>query len=204
MPEDIKPVKKPEATAAPAPAVEAAKPAAPGAAPKKKDNTLKIVLIVVGVLVGLGIIGTIASMVFLGSLFNNAVDNVNPADGSVTIQSDDGTVKTNVGEDAKLADGFPTDVPIFEPSTLKASSKVDNTQFSAVATTASSVADVTNYYKSQMASQGWTNSLDSSSDGSSLLTFAKDNRTASVVVTTSTEETSNEKTGFVVSVATQE
>jgi len=202
MPEDVKPVKKPAPEETSAPATETAKPATPGAAPKKKDNTLKIVLIVVGVVVGLGVIGTVASMIFLGSLFNNAVDNVDVDDGSVTIQSDDGSV-TTVGEDAKLAEGFPSDVPIFEPSTIKGSTKVDNTQFSVVAATAKSVSDVTSYYKTQMAAQGWTNSLDSASEGSSLLTFTKDNRTASVIVSTS-EEDSSEKTGFVVSVSTQE
>lgn len=208
MPEDVKPVKKPvkeEATSPPAaqPA-EAAKPAAPGAAPKKDNKTLKIVLIVVGVLVGLGIIGTILATMFFASLFDSATDGVNVDDGTVTIKSDDGQVTTSAGEGATLAEGWPSDVPIFEPSTLRSSSKADNTSFSAVASTASSVADVTAYYKSEMASKGWATQLDSSSGDGTLLSFSKDNRTSSVIVTRSEDEASNEKTGFVVSVATQE
>lgn len=198
MPDEIKPVEKP--VTAEAPATESVNNAASA---KKKSSTLKIVLIVVGVLVGLTVLGTIASIVFLGALFNSATDGVDVNDGSVTIQTENGEVKTNVGEGTKLADGFPSDVPIFSPSTLMASSKAENSSFSAVAKTASSVGDVTNFYKTQMASQGWTTQLDSSSGDGTLLTFAKDDRTASVVVTTSTEESSNEKTGFVVSVTNQ-
>jgi ABC-type lipoprotein release transport system permease subunit len=204
MPEDVKPVKQPVKEEAPAPAAEAAKPAAAGAAPKKKDNTLKIVLIVVGVLVGLGIIGTILATVFFASLFNKATDGVDVNDGTVTIQSDDGKVTTSAGEGAKLADGWPSDVPIFEPSTLRSSSTSENTSFSAVASTASSVTDVSAYYKAQMAAQGWATQLDSSSAEGTLLSFSKDNRTSSVIVTTSDDNSSSEKTGFVISISTQQ
>ncbi len=210
MPEDVKPVKQPvkeeaPADATPASADKATKSATAGAgSTKKKDNTLKIVLIVVGVIVGLGIIGTILATVFFASLFNSATDGVDVDDGTVTIKSDDGNVTTTAGAGATLADGWPSDVPIFEPSTLQSSSKAENTSFSAVATTASSVADVTAYYKAQMASQGWATQLDSTSGDGTLLTFSKGNRTSSVIVSTSAEESSNEKTGFVVSVTTQE
>lgn len=202
MPEDVKPVKKTtdetvRATTAPA----AVKPATNGAAAPKKDKTLKIVLIVVGVLVGLGLLATVVTVLFLGKLFKDASDNVSvDNNGTVTLKSDDGTVKTNVGENAKLADGFPSDVPIFEPSTLLASSKTSDSEYSAVAKTAKSVADVTSYYKTQMAAQGWTSQYDSTANDSSLMTFDKDGRTASVVVSNSPEETSNEKTGIVIAV----
>jgi hypothetical protein len=203
MPEDVKPV-KPAKVEEPAAAADqpADRAAAAGGAKKKDNKTLKIVLIVVGVLVGLGLLATIAMIAFGVALFNNAADKVDVDDGQVTFQSDDGTVKTNVGEGTQLAEGFPSDVPIYEPSTLMSSSKVNNDQFSAVAKTSKSVADVSAYYKAQMMAQGWTNELDSSASDSTLLTYSKDNRTASVVVTSTPDEQSSEKTGFVVTVST--
>jgi hypothetical protein len=202
MPEDVKKPAKAKTAEANAPVVKKET----SASSKKSDNkTLKIVLIVVGVLVGLGVLATIASILFVGVLFDKATDGIDIDDesGTVSFQSEDGKVTTNVGENVKLADGFPTDIPIFEPSTLVASTKVSDSQFSSVAKTASSVADVTNYYKTQMAAQGWTTQFDSTSADSTLITFQKGNRTSSVVITTSPDESSNEKTGFVVSVSDQ-
>ena len=174
----------------------------PADAKKKTSSTTKIVLIVVGVVVGLAILGTIASMVLFGALLDKATESVDVNNGEVTVKSDDGQSTTTYGDNVKLADGFPTDVPIFDPSTLKASSKNSTDDFSAVATTAQPVAEVTSFYKTEMAAQGWTTQYDSTGEGSSLLTFAKGNRTASVIVSTSTEADSAEKTGFVISVST--
>lgn len=203
MPEEVKPVKKDEVVAAPV-HESAPQAATPAPATKKKSSTLKIVLIVVGVLVGLGIIGTVLMVVFFSALFKNAAENVsNNSDGTVTLQSDDGNTKTTVGENVSLAQGFPSDVPIFEPSTLLASSKTDDTDYSAVARTASTVSDVSNYYKTTMAAQGWTPQLDSASSDGTFMTYQKGDRTSSVVVTTNSDEGSNEKTGFVVTVTTQ-
>ena len=168
----------------------------------KNNKTLKIVLIVVGVLIGLGLLGTILVVVFFSALFHEAAKNVDLNNGQVTIKSNEGT--TSVGEGAKLADGFPTDVPIFSPSTLVASSKTDDNSFSAVGKTSKSVADVTNYYKSEMAKLGWTTLLDSTSGDGTLLSFQKDNRSAGVVVTNNADDSSNEKTGFVVTVTTSQ
>lgn len=171
---------------------------------KKSNSTTKIVLIVVGVVVGLAMLGTIASMVLFGALLDKATENVDVNNGEVTVKSDDGQSTTTYGDNVKLTDGFPTDVPIFDPSTLKASSKNNTDDFSAVAVTDQSVADVTSFYKTEMAAQGWTLQYDSTAEGSGLLTFAKDDRTASIIVSTSNDADSNEKTGFVISVGTSQ
>ncbi len=207
MPEDVKPVKPvKEAPAAAVPSTEGVAkpaPAVAGSAKKKNNKTLKIVLIVVGVLVGLSLLGTILVVLFFSALFHKAAKEVDLNEGSVTIQSEDGS-KTTVGEGAKLAEDFPSDVPIFSPSTLVASTKTEDSSYSAVGKTSSSVADVTSYYKSEMAKQGWTTQLDSTADGGTVLSFQKDNRTAGVIVTSNADEASNEKTGFVVTVTTQQ
>jgi len=203
MPEDVKRVKSAkEKTEVPAPVTEA-HPEADGPAKKKNNKTLKIVLIVVGILVALSLLGTILTVLFFSALFHKAAKDVDLDNGKVTIQTDDGS-KTSVGEGAQLADGFPSDVPIFTPSTLVASSKTEDSSYSAVGKTSSTVAEVTNYYKSEMAKNGWTTQLDSTSEDGTLLSFQKDNRSAGVVVTSNADETSDEKTGFVVTVTTQQ
>lgn len=193
-----KPVEKPAAS----PVESTTKTPAAAEGAKKKNSTLKIVLIVLGVFVGLGILGTVASIIFLGAVFDKANDSIN--NGEVTIQSQDGDTKVQAGENVSLAAGFPTDVPIFDPSTLKASSSTADTEFTAIASTASSVTDVTNFYKTQMAAEGWTVSYDASSDTGTILTFDKDNRTAGVIVSTSENTDSNETTGLVVTVTTKQ
>ena len=72
-----------------------------GAAKTKKDNTLKIVLIVLGVMVGLGVIGAIAVTILAATLFKSATKNVkinsDGEKGNITIQSDDGKSQTSIG-----------------------------------------------------------------------------------------------------------
>lgn len=169
---------------------------------KKKDNTLKIVLIVVGALVGLGLLFMIAGVLFFGSLFDRATDGVDVDEngGKVTIQSDDGQSSTQIGENAQLAEGFPEDVPIYEPSTLVASSRVNETQFSATARTDTARTEVQSYYKSEMAKQGWEMEAESTYGDGSITTYKKGDRTASVSVNVQKDEEA-EKTFFVVSVA---
>lgn len=202
-------VKKPGTGSEQKPEIEKPKTDAPkaGAAkaegPKKKDNTLKIVLIVVGAVVGLGILGTIATIIFFGALFNKAADEAGLNNGTTTVKSDDGNVTTNVGEGAKLISGWPTDVPIYEPSTLVASSKSDEASFSTVGKTSKTVADVSAFYKAQMATQGWTVQYESAAADSALTTYQKDNRTASVIITSDPDEKTADKTGFVIAVTTQ-
>lgn len=194
MPEDVKPVEtpKPDMPAAPLPA----------AAPKKgMSKNAKIVIIVVSVVVGLMILGTIATFLLIGSIFNSAGVDVN--DGQVTVQTQDGEATTNYGEDVQLAEGWPTDVPIYSPSTLQTSTKVDSNQFSASANTASSITDVAAYYKSTMAAQGWATNVDSTSTDNALITFQKGDRTAGVILSNNPDATNNEKTVLVVTVTTQ-
>lgn len=204
MPEDVKPVKTDKAAEAPeaAPAEKATKAkdaAAPGA--KKKDNTLKIVLIVVGVLVGLGILGTIASIVFFSSLFNAATDGVDVdgnGNGTVTVKSDSGESTATYGEGATLNDGFPDDVPIFEPSTLVASSKIDDKNYSASAKTSKSTADVLAYYKTELTNAGWENTYEATFEDSAIATYKKGTRGVNVTAGTQQDD-KKENTFFTVS-----
>lgn len=193
-------VKKPAETPEQKPEAEKPEKAAPKAeGAKKKDNTLKIVLIVVGVLVGLGVLGTIATIVFFGTLFDKATDGVDvDGNGTVTVQSDNGESTASYGEGATLQDGFPDDVPIFEPSTLVASSKIDDKNYSASAKTSKSTADVLAYYKAELVKGGWENTYEASFADSAIATYKKGTR--SVNVTAGVQDNDpKEKTFFTVS-----
>ncbi len=200
MPEDIKPVRSNKQTTSKAPAKSA------GTAPKqgqKKDNkTLKIVLIVVGVFVGLGLIGIVLSLLFFSALFSQVSDDVQIGEDTVTVKSEEGDTTASYGEGVDLADGFPSDVPIFEPSTLVASSRSDD-GYSAVGKTSQSTSEVASYYKDQMVAQGWALQLDSTSSENILLSFEKAGRSTSVIVTANPEEPSDDKTNFIVTVTQQ-
>jgi hypothetical protein len=200
--------KKSEPTPTEKPAqVEAAVPAAaaPADAPKKKNNTaLKVILIVGGVVVVLMILGAVAMAVFVGSIFNHAAKNVqvngDGKNGSVTVKSDDGKNSTTFGNGAKLPDGFPTDIPIYKPSTLVAASNTDNTRYSASGKTNDSVSSVVSYYKDQLGKGGWAAVHETSYGDGNIMNFKKDTRLLTISVSNQEHE-ENEKTFFSLSVS---
>jgi len=201
MSEDVaKPANKPE-EAKNAPAAAEHKPAAAAGGAKKKDNTLKIVLIVVGVLVGLGILGTIASVVFFSALFNKATDGVNlgsNGNGTVTVKSDSGESTATYGEGASLQQGFPSDVPIFEPSTLVASSKIDDKNYSASAKTSKPTSEVLAYYKTELVKGGWESTYEAVFENSAIATYKKGTRGVNITAGLQDNDP-KEKTFFTVS-----
>lgn len=192
----------PQKEATPAPAATAT-PAA-----KKKDNTaIKVILIVVGVVVLLMILGAIAMAVFVGSIFHQASKNVqvdgSGKNGRVTIKSNDGQSTSSYGSNVNLPKNFPTDIPIYKPSTLISASATENTHFSAAAKTNSSVNEVLNYYRNQMVSEGWTSVNESSYSDGTLLSFKKANRSMTVSVSNQKNEPS-EKTLISIGTVTLE
>lgn len=173
--------------------------------PKKKDNTLKIVLIIIGVLVGLMILGYMAMVFFVGSLFNRASKNIkvnqDGKSGSINIKTDEGQGTINYGENAKLPAGFPTDVAIYKPSTTVHATKTSDKQYTAGLRTNSSVSDVSTYYRDELTKQGWQNTHESSYADGSIMNFKKDNRTLTLSISTQKSEPT-EKTYISISVIT--
>lgn len=92
----------PRPAAATAAAVAAAVPPAPPVAPPKTNQTLKVVLIVVGVLAGLGILGTIAAT-YVGLKIASHT-KVEEHDGNVKVQTPFGTVESNQDADNAIRD----------------------------------------------------------------------------------------------------
>ncbi len=155
---------------------------------KKKDNTVKIILIVVGVLVGLGVLATIATAVFLGNIFNRAAKGVKVTGGyaneSGTLKANDGDTTINYGSGASLPEGFPSDVPIYQPSTILGSTKTNEDHFTVSVSTEDAPDKVGTYYKDQLLGGGWTKTLESNQGKSIVLIFKKSDVQASVSTST--------------------
>lgn len=171
---------------------ETPKTEAPKEAPKKKDNTLKIVLIVVGIIVGAIVIFWIGIAIFVGSIFHRATDGVkvnsDGKNGSVTIKSNDGQSTGSYGTNVRLPEGFPSDVPVYKPSTTVAASKTGDKAFSASAKTNATVETVLNYYRDELAKQGWTTVHESSYSEGTILSVKKANRTLTVSISNQKNE----------------
>lgn len=76
--------------------------------------------------------------------------------GAVTVTGPDGSSTTS-GEN-KLPDGFPSDAPIFQPSTIAASngsSAVNGKVYAVLLETSAPAADVWSWYQSQVPTNGW-------------------------------------------------
>ncbi len=159
---------------------------------KKKDNTLKIVLIVVGALVGLMILGGTVTTIFIGSLFGNATKGIKVTGtddgGAVTIKSDNGQSTATYGSDAAIPDGFPSDVPIYEPSTTVYATKTDDKHYSVALKTADTTDKVFAYYRDELTKQGWTSTHESSYTGGNILLYKKGDRSLSLSVSTQENE----------------
>jgi hypothetical protein len=89
--------------------------------------------------------------------FNKAVKdsglNLDTKNGSVNVQGKDGE-SLSIGN-AKLPEGFPSDVPIYKPSDVILSLKTKEGYNVTLATTDSSQ-KVSDFYKTQLSNNGWT------------------------------------------------
>ncbi len=163
---------------------------------KKKDNTLKIVLIVVGGVVGLMILAGVGMAIFVGSIFKEATKNVevNKDNGSVTIKTDEGEATASYGNDTQLPDGYPSDVPIYEPSNIVYAIKTDGKNYSVTAKTNDERTAVADYYKSELPKQGWTLDREFSYSQGTSITYNKADRSVTVSVTNPEYTTTEGKT----------
>lgn len=133
---------------------------------KEGGHGLAVASIVISVILILSQLLILA--LFWGAIFSldraakDAGVSVNTNTGTVSVSKDGNT--TQVGESVKLPDGFPSAMPVYSGAKLSAASKTNGSDYSISATTNDSVDKVVNYYKTQLASNGWT--IDSSSDSS--------------------------------------
>lgn len=104
--------------------------------------------------------------------------------GKVKIETDKGTIEAESGE-GKLAEGFPAEFPIYEPATVKSSTKASTPQgtaYTAALETSDDQAKVAAFYKTTLPQKGYkiTNTV-TTPQGTS---FLCDEGEAMVAVTT--------------------
>lgn len=147
---------------------------------KNSNKTLVIVLIVVGVLVVLGIVGTILA----GTLFKKAgeaiVENatgtevITNKDGTTTVESKDGSA--SVSTEQKLPSDFPTNIPLYPDQKIIGSYKQKTTSgnyWQVTSETSDSVSKVVNNVKEAYSKAPWETEAEVESDGSFSLSYAK-------------------------------
>lgn len=135
-------------------------PTAPATQPTGKSSTLKIVLIVVGVLIALSILGSIAASFMAKSIFEGGFSalsggkaKVSTKDGSVTLKGDNGSAELSTSQ--KLPSGFPADVPVYQPSTIKFSATLGRGLYNVTFSTNDSDTAVVKYYDKELPANGW-------------------------------------------------
>lgn len=114
--------------------------------------------------------------------------NVNPASGSVSVTGKDGE-SASFGKNVSIPSGFPSDVPIYEPSDVIAAAKVKE-GYAVSLITQDSVEKVSAYYQKELKAKGWTTG-DSSGEfnfnGGSVSSFEKGSNTLGVIIASDTK-----------------
>ncbi len=140
------------------------------------------------------IIGAIAAVVLIGGFLTRGASfmgmraagvDVNPGDGTMTYSNDEGSV--TVGTGASMPSNWPSDAPAnysgasiqysgsSNPQTGEAGSAV-------VYTVNASTQSVIDYYKSELAKNGWTVEATANMAGVTVLSGKKDTRTFGIYV----------------------
>lgn len=165
---------------------------------KSNKKVITIVLVVVGILIILGILGSLLT----GYVFKKGAegfigaatgDKVKIDDGEVTIKGEDGAdLKVNTGSSAKLSEGFPkSDVPVYKGAKIESSSDITvegSTAYTVVLSTKDSVSDVMEFYKSKLSSGDWKKSFSSNSSYGSTSNFTSESKKMAVTITASDDK----------------
>lgn len=189
MPQDTKP--KPKANNQP-----------PG---EDKNRTLKIVLIVVGALILLGILGSLLLGFGLLKFGERLAEEA--ANGDVNVTDDGISIKTDEGEfesSTQLPDNFPAEVPLYANAELTSSTSTrDNASgdetFIVSYTTGDSSAMVTDFYKSALNANGWSITRESTFNDVTVLNAQREDLELSATI--NPEGGEDGQTGFTLNVS---
>jgi len=170
--------------------------------PKKgSNNKLIIIIVVVVVIVGvLGVGSFAASRFFTEKTAEKAIEQaagskVDISDGGdkVTIETDEG--KATIGKN-EVPDSFPSDIAVYSGAEITATSETaTGTMISLI--TSDSVAKVFDFYKSDLASNGWAQTAATTYAETATVTAEKGGQMASVIIGT---DTADNKTTIFISV----
>jgi hypothetical protein len=107
---------------------------------------------------------------------------------SMVVKSKEGEMKLVAGQDAKLPDNFPKDIPMYPGVTITfAQTMADNDSFTIQATTPDPLEKVIEFMKKELTTQGWTsNNIIEQTEGeteTSALMYLRENRLLNVLLT---------------------
>lgn len=172
------------------------------AASKGNKKVLVIVLSVLGVLLILGIIGSMA----VGFLFKKGAEsfidvasggnvklNTGKDGGEVTIGGKDGDkMKMNVGDNAKLPEDYPkSDVPVYKNAKIVSSTDMtieSAKSFSVQLQTSDSISEVTNFYKDKLSSGDWKQTYSSNTTDNSSAMYQSESKQLAVTMSVSKDD----------------
>ena len=167
----------------------------------EKGRGLSIAAIILSIVFMLISVGAIWALFYSANkAVKDAGLDINTQEKTVTVNKDGESV--SVGENAKLPDGFPSDVPIYEPSDVIASLSTGKDSYSASLISNDSVSKISDYYASELSKNGWQSSEDTTSitlQSGSGATYVKGNRTLLVIL--ASDKSTSSKTNITLSVS---
>ncbi len=143
------------------------------------NKALKIVLIIVGVLILLGVLAAIA----IGLLFNKVADEVSDAADEVQVETNGGDTSDDSTDNGfsmqtELPDDFPQEIPVFDPAEVISSSSQTQDSvsgYSATWSTQASTQEVSDFYQRSLSENGWQTTSTSTSNNRSSYVAEHDN-----------------------------
>jgi hypothetical protein len=115
--------------------------------------------------------------------------DVDIKEDGIRIKTKDGEMNLSTGGNIKVPAGFPQDVPIYPGAMVQAAVEVPE-GFTLRMTTKEAAAKVVETYLKELPAQKWSKEMSMDMGENSMLTFKKENRTLSVVVSAEKNETS--------------
>ena len=115
--------------------------------------------------------------------------------GSVSVETEDGSMEVTGGDSAEVPDGFPSDMPLYDGTVVMGQAiEVDGeTSYNVAIEVEDDVADIADWYSSELDAEGWTITFEMSndSDGMEMVTYQveKGNMTGQVIIAHEDEET---------------
>jgi len=106
---------------------------------------------------------------------------VDIAEDSMTIETDEGTLKIAGGDAAKLPASFPKDVLVYKGAKLQTVMEVPQ-GYTLMLQTGDAVSKVQEAYQTKMTSEGWSKEMAMDMGAQKMLVFKKGERTVSVVL----------------------
>ncbi len=158
--------------------------------PKKKGNKALIIIIVVVLLLCL-CLGLAGAGVYYftnrsaNDILNQLQDSVSNAQqdqnssGDNMTNDNNSTSDNNVSFGTNLPDGFPSDVPVYTGASVSGSS-VSNGEIDVVLSANAKSSDIYQFYKSELATNGWTITTDSNYLSTYSIQAQKDSKTLTV------------------------